>query len=64
MFKSLDNDTVILRGVASDASSQLLRGVVVLCLPAALRVEDISLKMTGKLKIGHVSLSGNGILEG
>jgi arrestin-related trafficking adapter 4/5/7 len=52
--QSLDNDsdTVMLRGVESEASSQLLRGVVLLCLPAALRVEDVSLKMTGQLKIG------------
>lgn len=42
----------MLRGVESEASSQLLRGVVVLCLPEALRVEDVSLTMTGQLKIG------------
>jgi hypothetical protein len=52
IFKSLDSDVIILRGVESEAASQLLKGVVVLCLPAALKVEDVHLRMTGHLKLG------------
>ncbi len=49
---SLDNDIIVLRGGDSEAASQILKGVVVLCLPAALKVEDVHLRMTGQLKIG------------
>jgi arrestin-related trafficking adapter 4/5/7 len=55
-MKSLDNETVVLRGVESEASSQLLRGAIVLCLPAALELESVRLRMTGQLKIGRVLL--------
>ncbi|KIN01286.1 hypothetical protein OIDMADRAFT_123732 [Oidiodendron maius Zn] len=48
----LDSEVIILRGVESEAASQLLKGVVVLCLPAALKVEDVHLRMTGHLKLG------------
>ncbi|KAF4629187.1 hypothetical protein G7Y89_g8957 [Cudoniella acicularis] len=48
----LENDIIVLRGAESEASSQMLKGVVVLCLPAALKVEDVHLRMTGQLKIG------------
>lgn len=54
IFKSLDSEVIILRGVESEAASQLLKGVVVLCLPAALKVEDVHLRMTGHLKLGLV----------
>lgn len=49
---SLDNDIIVLRGGDSEASSQILKGVVVLCLPSALKVEDVHLRMTGQLKVG------------
>lgn len=52
----LDNDFIVLRGDENEASSQLLKGVVVLCLPAALKVEDVHLRMVGHLKIGYESL--------
>jgi arrestin-related trafficking adapter 4/5/7 len=42
----------VLRGGESEASSQMLKGVVVLCLPSALKVEDVHLRMTGQLKVG------------
>ena len=48
----LDNEIIVLRGAESEASSQLLKGVVVLCLPSALKVEDVHLRMTGQLKVG------------
>jgi hypothetical protein len=50
----LDTDVIVLRGVESEASSQLLKGVVVLCLPSALKVEDVHLRMTGHLRVGYV----------
>lgn len=43
-----------LRGTEAEASSQLLRGVVVLCLPTALRIEDVHLRMTGVCRVGYV----------
>lgn len=42
----------MLRGAENEASSQLLKGVVVLCLPSALKIEDVHLRMTGQLKVG------------
>ena len=50
--RSLDNEVIILRGEEHEASSQILKGTVVLCLPAALRIEDVHLRMTGNLKVG------------
>lgn len=49
---SLDSEIIVLRGAESEASSQLLKGVVVLCLPAALKIEDVHLRMIGQLKVG------------
>ncbi|QSZ36274.1 hypothetical protein DSL72_007400 [Monilinia vaccinii-corymbosi] len=49
---SLDEDIIILRGGENEASSQLLKGTVVLCLPSSLKVEDVHLRMTGQLKVG------------
>lgn len=49
---SLDNDIIVLRGSESESSSQMLKGVVVLCLHAALKVEDVHLKLHGQLKVG------------
>ncbi|KAH9208685.1 hypothetical protein DL95DRAFT_394987 [Leptodontidium sp. 2 PMI_412] len=48
----LDNEVIVLRGAENEASSQLLKGVVVLCLPSALKIEDVHLRMTGQLKVG------------
>ncbi|KAL3422055.1 arrestin domain-containing protein [Phlyctema vagabunda] len=48
----LDSDIIILRGGENEASSQLLKGAVVLCLPASLKCEDVHLRMTGQLKVG------------
>jgi hypothetical protein len=49
---SLENEIIVLRGGDNEASSQLLKGTVVLCLPAALKIEDVHLRMTGQLKVG------------
>ncbi|EPE35187.1 E set [Glarea lozoyensis ATCC 20868] len=48
----LDSDIIVLRGDENDASSQLLKGTIVLCLPQSLKVEDVHLRMTGQLKAG------------
>ena len=48
---SLDNEIIVLRGAENEASSQLLKGVVVLCLPSALKVEDVHLRMIGQLRV-------------
>jgi hypothetical protein len=52
IISRLDNEIIVLRGAESEASSQILRGVVVLCLPSALKIEDVHLRMTGQLKVG------------
>ncbi|TVY20690.1 putative HECT-type ubiquitin ligase-interacting protein creD [Lachnellula arida] len=52
----LDNEVIILRGEENEASSQILKGSVVLCLPAALRIEDVHLRMTGHLKVGWTDM--------
>ena len=50
--QSLDNEVIVLRGTESEASSQLLKGVLVLHLPASLKVQGIYLQMTGHLRSG------------
>ena len=55
MIFRLETDVITLRGTEEEASSQLLRGVVVLCLPHALRIEDVHLRMTGLCKVGLVA---------
>ncbi|KAI0459085.1 arrestin [Xylaria acuta] len=47
----LDNDFIVLRGNEHEASGQLLKGVVVLCLREQLKVEDIHLRLTGHCRI-------------
>lgn len=50
--RRLENDLIVLRGSPDEASTQILRGVVVLCLPSALKIEDVHLRMTGQSRIG------------
>ncbi|KAI0514954.1 arrestin [Xylaria bambusicola] len=47
----LDNDFVVFRGSEHEASGQLLKGVVVLCLRESLKVEDVHLRLTGHCRI-------------
>ncbi|KAK3316167.1 hypothetical protein B0H66DRAFT_604478 [Apodospora peruviana] len=47
----LDNDFIVFRGNEHESSGQLLKGVVVLCLISPLKVEEISLRLTGSLKL-------------
>lgn len=48
----LVDDFVVLRGTESEAADQILKGSVVLCLPASIKVEDVHLKFTGELAVG------------
>lgn len=48
----LENDIIVLRGDENEAASQILKGAIVLCLPHALRIEDVHLRMIGSLKVG------------
>ncbi|KAH8666723.1 arrestin domain-containing protein [Xylariales sp. PMI_506] len=50
----LDNDFIVFRGGEHEASGQLLKGVVVLCLRESLRVEDIHLRLVGNCRITWV----------
>ncbi|KAI1275494.1 arrestin [Xylaria sp. FL0933] len=47
----LDNEFVVFRGSEHEASGQLLKGVVVLCLKEPLKVEDVHLRLTGQCRI-------------
>lgn len=45
----LENDFIVFRGHEHESAAQLLKGTVVLCLPTALKVEDVHLRLTGTL---------------
>ncbi|KAK8098584.1 arrestin [Apiospora kogelbergensis] len=47
----LESDFIVFRGSTDEASGQLLKGVVVLCLREPLRVEDVHLRLTGSCRI-------------
>lgn len=47
-----DNDIIVFRGSQAEASSQILRGMVVLCLRESIKVQEIHLKLTGTCKVG------------
>ncbi|KAK0629140.1 hypothetical protein B0T17DRAFT_505729 [Bombardia bombarda] len=49
----LENDFIVFRGTEHESSGQLLKGTVVLCLPAPMRVEDVHLRLTGTLHMGY-----------
>ncbi|ORY61239.1 or S-antigen, C-terminal domain-containing protein [Pseudomassariella vexata] len=50
----LENDFIVLRGNEFEASGQMLKGVVVLCLRESLRVEDVHLRLTGSCRLAWV----------
>ncbi|KFY16717.1 hypothetical protein V492_01141 [Pseudogymnoascus sp. VKM F-4246] len=62
----LESDVVVLRGPESEASSQILRGVLVLCLAQPLKVEDVHLRLTGQCRVGwnDTRLTGTGMSNG
>jgi hypothetical protein len=43
----LENDFIVFRGNEHEASGQLLKGTLVLCLASSLKLEDIHLKLIG-----------------
>ncbi|KAM7191601.1 putative HECT-type ubiquitin ligase-interacting protein cred [Rhypophila sp. PSN 637] len=47
----LDNDFIVFRGSEHESSGQLLRGTVVLCTKSPFKVENISLSLTGCLRL-------------
>ncbi|KAI5866160.1 hypothetical protein GGS23DRAFT_555775 [Durotheca rogersii] len=50
----LENDFIVFRGNEHEASGQLLKGVVVLCLREPLRVEDVHLRLVGNCRVAWV----------
>ncbi|KAH7040318.1 uncharacterized protein B0I36DRAFT_379315 [Microdochium trichocladiopsis] len=50
----LENDFIVLRGNEHEATSQILKGQVVLCLREPLKVEDIHLRLTGNCRVAWV----------
>lgn len=47
----LENDFIVFRGNEHESSGQLLKGTVVLCLPAPLKIEDVHLRLIGTLQL-------------
>ncbi|KAI1374445.1 hypothetical protein F4677DRAFT_455448 [Hypoxylon crocopeplum] len=50
----LENDFIVFRGNEHEASGQLLKGVLVLCLREHLKVEDIHLRLMGSCRVAWV----------
>ncbi|OTA56248.1 beta-arrestin protein [Hypoxylon sp. EC38] len=50
----LENDFIVFRGNEHEASGQLLKGVLVLCLREPLKVEDVHLRLMGNCRIAWV----------
>ncbi|KKA26405.1 hypothetical protein TD95_001402 [Thielaviopsis punctulata] len=46
----LENDFIVFRGSEHESSGQMLKGYVVLCLSAPLRVDDVHLDLSGTLR--------------
>lgn len=47
----LENDFIVFRGGEHESAGQLVKGVIVLCLPSSLKLEDVHLRLTGTLRI-------------
>ncbi|KAI0133562.1 arrestin domain-containing protein [Xylariales sp. AK1849] len=52
----LENDFIVFRGNEHEASGQLLKGVVVLCLREPVRVEDVHLRLMGNCRVAWVDV--------
>lgn len=59
----LDNDFIVFRGNDHTASGQLLKGTVVLCLSAPLKIENVQLKLTGVAQYRYCSRSVPGLSD-
>ena len=42
---------IVFRGSEHESAAQITRGVVVLCLPSPLKIEDVRLRLTGTLRL-------------
>jgi hypothetical protein len=51
----LENDFIVFRGNEHEASGQLLKGTLVLCLASSLKLEDIHLKLIGTAHYAYVA---------
>ncbi|CAK7219281.1 hypothetical protein SBRCBS47491_003793 [Sporothrix bragantina] len=47
----LENDFIVFRGNEHEASGQLLKGVLAICVPSAIKIEDIHLRLTGTQRL-------------
>ncbi|KAH7319761.1 arrestin domain-containing protein [Stachybotrys elegans] len=56
----LDNDFIVFRGGEHESTAQLLKGVVVLCLPTAQKIEDVHLRLIGTLRLTDSFTSASG----
>lgn len=43
----LENDFLVFRGNEHEASGQLLKGVLTICVPSPIKIEDIHMRLTG-----------------
>ncbi|CAM1502007.1 Fc.00g039910.m01.CDS01 [Cosmosporella sp. VM-42] len=55
----LDNDFIVFRGNDHESAGQMLKGVVVLCLPSSLRMEDVRLRLIGTLRLSWADMRGS-----
>jgi len=54
LIRRLDDEFIVFRGEEHEASGQLLKGVLVLCLKEPLKVEDVHLRLTGQCRISFL----------
>jgi hypothetical protein len=52
----LENDFIVLQGNEHEASGQMLKGVVAVCVPGPTRIDDIHLRLNGTLRLWYVPL--------
>ncbi|OHE97992.1 arrestin [Colletotrichum orchidophilum] len=59
----LDNDFIVFRGGEDESAGQILKGVVVLCLPTPLKIEDVHLRLTGthRLTWDYSKIAASGV---
>jgi hypothetical protein len=53
----LENDFIVFRGSEHESAGQQIKGVVVLCLPSQLKMEDVRLRLTGTLRMNSSTTS-------
>ncbi|KAL1903355.1 hypothetical protein Sste5346_000641 [Sporothrix stenoceras] len=47
----LENDFIVFRGNEHEASGQLLKGVLAICVPSPIKIEDIHMRLTGTQRL-------------